>query len=135
MTVRAPAHVAPYVEALGEARAVAFLIAFGGAPAYLAERPGRENRIVPVIGADGLAALVAEFGPRIDRVPVAKPWIAAVWSDQGLAVIEIARRLHTTDKTVRGWLKPLRADREARREAIAAQKARQGDLIDWLENR
>ena len=136
MTVRTPAHVAPYVEALGEDRAIAFLLAFGGAPAYLANRPSEMNKIVPVIGDDGLAALVAEFRHRIDRVPVAKPWIAQVWADRGMTVIEIARRLHVTDKTVRIWLNATglgAAERAARRETIAAEKAKQGDLIEWIE--
>ena len=140
MTVRPPNHVAPYVKALGEDRAIAFLLAFGGAPVLLAARPSKENKIVPVIGADGLAALISEFRVRIDRVPVAKTWIARVWADRGATVIEIARRLHVTDKTVRNWLNSSGFDaevraarREARREAIAAEKARQGDLIEWME--
>ncbi|WP_444443194.1 hypothetical protein [Rhodobacter capsulatus] len=46
-------------------------------------------------------ARTAEHLPR--RVPLAKEWIAAVWSNQGLTDAEIARRLHVTDVTVRAW--------------------------------
>lgn len=136
MNVRPPAHVEPFVTALGVDRAVEFLLAFGGAPIYVAGvRFTQANRLVPVIGEDGVAALNREFGSRIDRVPVAKVWIARVWASRDVPVLEIARRLHTTDKTVRGWLKAGGVDpaaREAKRERDAAARARQLDIEDFL---
>jgi len=100
-----PAHVEPYVRVLGTDLAVEFLLAFGGAEIYLAAAPKGRSRLAAVIGIEKAAALAdtAELLPR--RVPTAKPWIATVMRAQGLPVAEIARRLHTSDVSVRAWLK------------------------------
>ncbi len=135
-TPRPPAHVAPFVECLGFDRAITFLLAFGGAPIYLAGRPQATNRLLPVIGADGVAALRREFGNRIDRVPQPKIWLARVWYARGIPVLDIARRLHTTDKTVRIWLKDDRhraaSAAEEARELRLAEKAKQIDIEEWI---
>ena len=125
-----PANVAPYVALLGEDRAIALFISFGGAPLYLADRPTAECKVVTVIGADGLAALLGEFGPRISRVPRPNRWIAEVWYGRGVAILELARRLHTTDVTIRRWLADARADRAAGRNSPAPASASQLDLFD-----
>ena len=49
-----------------------------------------------------MAELAAVGLPR--RVPTAKPWLASVMKSRGLSHAEIARRLHVSDVTVRGWL-------------------------------
>lgn len=140
---RPPAHVEPYVRCLGVEMAIEFLLAFGGAPLYLAENPQGRNRLLPVIGEAGIVALHREFGSRIDRVPTAKVWVTRIWHEQGRPVIDIARALHTTDKTIRVYLQAGRADaaaREAERERREkdrlrreAEKARQLDLEVWLK--
>jgi len=109
--VRPPAHVAPYVQILGEEGAVLFLATFGGAELYFA-RPTRVRRhIEELVGAEKTASLAAA-APRLPRrVPTAKPWLARVLEHRGLSVAEIARRLHVTDVTVRGYLDPDRAKR------------------------
>jgi len=141
--IRPPAHIEPYVAALGEALALEFLLAFGGGPVYLAQNPQNRNQLLPVIGEAGIAALHAEFGSRIDRVPTSKVWIARVWHSQGRTVVDIARGLHTTDKTIRGYLQAGRIDaaareaererRELQRQRREAEKARQIDLEWWLK--
>ena len=57
-----------------------------------------------LVGVDKAAALAlaAEHLPR--RVPLAKPWLAGVLRAKGLPVAEIARRMRTTDVSVRGHL-------------------------------
>ena len=98
-----PAHVAPFVEVLGVDRAIGFLLRFGGAELYLTTTPKGRSALAQEFGLETAVALAqaAEHMPR--RIPLAKEWIAAVWSYRGLPDAEIARRLHVTDVTVRTW--------------------------------
>lgn len=102
---RPPAHIEPYVTALGAERAVRFLLAFGGAYLYIAKEPTAAAMAVEVIGVDGLRAL-AEIRDRLQaRVPTAKPWIAKyLHSVEGLSKADICRRLHASTPTVTRWL-------------------------------
>lgn len=108
MTVQPPAHVEPYVRVLGHELAFAFLMRFGGAELYLSPTPKGRSEVEQIIGAGKVAELAALGLPR--RVPTAKPWLAAVMKTQGLSTAEIARRLHASDVTVRGWLTNRRSD-------------------------
>lgn len=103
--IKPPAHLEGYVAILGEDLAMQFFLAFGGAELALARNP-RRGRLVEVVGiemAERLAARADEYHlPR--RIPTAKVWLAQVWSARGEPVAEIARRLHTTDVTVRKYL-------------------------------
>ena len=100
---RAPAHLAPYVRVLGVDAAIAFFLEFGGAEVYLAPSPKGRSRVAQVVGIAAAARLAEVCSQK--RVPVAKTWIAQVWHARGLPVAEIARRLHTTDVTVRSWIR------------------------------
>lgn len=99
---RPPAHVEPYVRILGQDMAVRFLLAFGGAELYIAANPKGRAMVSELLSDDQVSALAALDLPK--RVPTAKPWIAHVLKSQGLSHAEIARRLHTTDVTVRRHL-------------------------------
>jgi hypothetical protein len=125
-----PAHVQPFVDALGPELAIDLLLAFGGAELHIAVLPRANSRLVEVVGQDGaekLAALADGLGTRWQRrVPTAKPWIAKVWFSQGLSKSEIARRLHTTDVTVRAWLK---AQQDERPQAASKVDPRQPPLL------
>lgn len=108
MTERYPkptVQVEAYVEAIGLDSTIEFLLHFGGAEIYLTDTPKDRSQVVKVIGYDKTVALagVIERLPR--RVPLAKPWIAAVLHAKGLSKSEIARRLRVTDVTVRGYLR------------------------------
>ena len=102
---RQPAHIQPYVAVLGIEDTIRFLLTFGGAELYLTTTPKGRSRLAQMFGVEKAAAVAqaAEHMPR--RVPTAKPWIAQVWSAQGQSVAEVARTLHVSDVTVRGWLK------------------------------
>lgn len=104
-TVRAPAHIAKIVEALGQDRAIQFLLEFGGGQLTISRRPTTKSRLVTTLGADGAAALaeIADHLPR--RIPTAKPWIARVWASAGTPIDQIARQLHVSNVAVNGWLK------------------------------
>ena len=120
MTERVPAHLQPYVDALGEADAIRFLLAFGGAELYVPRDPKGQSRVARELGLD-VARKLSEAQDRLPRrVPTAKPWIARfLRSREGLSVAEIARRLHTSDVTVRKYLNgddpaPVHDPRQAR---------------------
>lgn len=102
---RPPAQVEPFVRVLGTDDAIRFLMTFGGAEMYLPRSPKGRSRLAQAFGRDKAEALAAaaEHLPR--RIPLAKPWIARVWSSRGLPVAEIARRMHTSDVTVRRYLR------------------------------
>lgn len=100
-----PAQVAPYAAVLGTELALQFLLEFGGAELYIARSPRRRSRVVRLVGAERARALAAVAERLPARVPLAKPWCAAMLRAQGLPVAEIARRLHASDVSVRGWLR------------------------------
>jgi hypothetical protein len=101
---RPPANIEPYVRALGLERAVAFLLAFGGAPGYFSARPTAGSKIAEVIGADGVQALAETLGKGQWKIPTAKPWIAQVRDAQGVSIFAIARELHVVEDTARKWV-------------------------------
>lgn len=100
---RPPAQIAPYVEVLGVEGTIEFLLEFGGAELNL--RPAvRAGRLVQAVGREKAVALYHAAGHLPRRVPLAKPWIAQVWREQGQTIAQIARSLHVSDVTVRRWL-------------------------------
>jgi hypothetical protein len=102
---RPSAQAEPYVRALGPVRAVIFLLHFGGAELNIPRRPRPGGTLAAVIGEDGARALAAALGNTSQRVPLASRWLAQMLAWQGHSVAETARRLRTTDVTVRRWLK------------------------------
>lgn len=109
-SIRPPAHVEPYVNILGEERAVAFFLAFGGAELHFAQTPARWGHIAAAVGDAGAAALAVAGSRLPKRVPTAKPYLARVlfaWGTYGGAKMSkaaIARLLHVSDETVRRYL-------------------------------
>ena len=99
---RPPATIQAYVDVLGPWPAFDFLMRFGGAELYVSPTPKGRSEVEAMIGADKVAELASLDLPR--RVPTAKPWLARMLKTQGLSHAEIARRLHSTDVTVRSWL-------------------------------
>lgn len=108
MTIpRPPAHVQPYVDALGAELAVRFLLHFGGAELYIPRDPKGASEVVEVLGMPAARALsaLAERTVLPKRVPTAKPWIARYLKiTAGLSNAAICRTLHATDVTVRRWI-------------------------------
>lgn len=103
---RPPAQVAPYVDALGAELTVHFLLQFGRAELYLSNDPQGRSAVEALIGADRVKALAFSNHRALQkRVPLAKPWLAAMLHWQGQSTADIARTLRATDVSVRGWLK------------------------------
>ena len=101
---RPPAHVQPYVDALGPETAMAFLLHFGGADLYIPAKPTGRSELVKVIGMEGAQALF-QIRDRLQyRVPTAKPWLAQMLKEKGLSKADIARKMHATVPTVTKWL-------------------------------
>lgn len=106
MPIRPPAHIEPFVTALGEDDAVRFFLAFGGADLYIARDPKGRGRVEQELGLE-VAQRLAALADRVHlhrRMPIPKPWLAAVLKSRGLSHAEIARRLHASDESVRRWL-------------------------------
>lgn len=108
MTIpRPPAHVQPFVEALGAELAVRFLLHFGGAELYIPADPKGGSELAEVLGMPAARAIsdLARRTALPRRMPTAKPWIARYLKvTAGLSNAEIARRLHTSDVTVRKYI-------------------------------
>ncbi|MGB3409145.1 MAG: helix-turn-helix domain-containing protein [Jannaschia sp.] len=102
--IQVPANITPYVEVLGIELAVTFLLHFGGAELYISEDPKGRSELEALVGTHNARALGQQVHLLRRRVPLAKPWIAAVLRISGASTAQIARRLHVTDVTVRRWL-------------------------------
>ncbi|WP_082351732.1 hypothetical protein [Cypionkella psychrotolerans] len=104
---RPPAHVEPYITALGFELAVKFLLHFGGTELYIPQTPSAKSELVKVLGMEAAQAL-CDHAQRIilqRRVPNAKPWLAQYFSVvEDMSNTAIARKLHATDVSVRRWL-------------------------------
>jgi len=96
---------AGHVEVLGLDLAVTFLLSFGGSELYLPRAPGEASEIAALIGPENTAGLAAISHRLPRRVPLAKPWLAAVFASRGESASQIARALRVSDVTVRRWLK------------------------------
>ncbi len=103
---RPPAQIEVFVEILGVDLTVEFLLKFGGAELYFAKDPKSRSQLASLVGPKRAKAL-GQVTERLQRrVPLAKPWTAQYLSWKGMSVAEIARTLHTSDVSVRGWLNP-----------------------------
>jgi hypothetical protein len=103
--IKTPAQISTYVDILGVEGTLDFLLEFGGAELYIAANPKRRSRLVKSVGFENAMALAKVSNKLQARVPTSKPWIATVLKSKGLSVAEIARKLHSSDVAVRGWLK------------------------------
>ena len=104
---RPPAHIAPYIDALGVETALRFFLHFGGAELRIARNPKGGSELVQHFGMDVALALsaLAEQVALPARVPMPKPWIARYLKTvDGRSVAAIARLLHCSDVAVRRWI-------------------------------
>lgn len=99
------AQVAPYVDALGTETAIEFLLSFGGAELTVSLSPKGRGMVERVIGLENTIKLGNHRDNMQPRVPLANRWLAQCLYAQGLSVASIARRLRTSDTTVRGYLR------------------------------
>ena len=106
LSYRVPANLRPYVDALGLDLACTFFLSFGGAPVYLAENPTESSAVSAVIGKENVIRLAKAMGGagHLSRVPVDKRFLARYMAGNGWTVLAIARRLLTSDVTIRSYL-------------------------------
>lgn len=102
--IEVPDNIADFVEVLGIARTMQFLLNFGGAELYFGPTPGGRGRFPRMFGLPAAVELGRRRSGMSPRVPLAKPWMAAVMRASGAPTAAIARRLLVTDVTVRKWL-------------------------------
>jgi len=117
-----PAHLEPYVTALGTEAAIELFLAFGGTFLYIPRDPKGRSELVKVLGMEKAQAL-ADLNARTSlprRLPIGKKWIAQVLKSQGLPEAKIATRLHVSNVTVTNYL---------RGDQMQARDPRQRDLF------
>jgi hypothetical protein len=115
-----PAHLEPYVTALGVEAAITLFLTFGGTFLSIPRDPKGRSQLVEALGIDAARAL-ADLAQRTHlprRLPIGKPWIAAVWKSQGLTEAKIATSLHVSNVTVAGWLRPTHRSRDDRQPSL-----------------
>ncbi|WP_323772056.1 LuxR C-terminal-related transcriptional regulator [Antarctobacter sp.] len=98
---RHPAHLDPFVEELGAALAVRFLIAFAGSTLYFPTDPRGRSAAEAVIGKDRLQALGARMPSNRAEVPVPRTWLILALTAEGKSTADICRALKVTAKTVK----------------------------------
>lgn len=102
-----PAHLEPYVTALGVEKAIELFLTFGGTFLYIPRDPKGRSELVTVLGMESAQAL-ADLNARTSlprRLPIGKKWIAQVLKSQGLPEAKIATRLHVSNVTVTNMLR------------------------------
>ena len=102
-----PAHLEPYVSALGVEAAIQLFLNFGGTFLSIPRDPKGQSELVRILGmkkAQALADLAQRTAlPR--RLPIGKKWIAQVMKARGLPESKIATTLHLTNVTVSKMLR------------------------------
>jgi hypothetical protein len=107
LTARVPANVEPFVRLVGADNTVKLILALGGAQVYLPKQIGGKSgaKLVDLIGRDAAVRLCRVHGSRVERFPLSPVFVARHLKGQGAAISEIARVLHRSDKTIRGYLR------------------------------
>lgn len=103
--IKTPVQIAPFVDVLGVDGTVEFLLAFGGAELEFTRNPRETSQLCQLVGLDHARALGRLASGLPARVPLQKRWLAKVMHAKGLSIAQIARKLHTQDKTIRAYLK------------------------------
>lgn len=101
-----PDHIAQYVDAVGEEKAVALFLALGGSQVYLPRRSGQDTPAAKAIGAENVDRLAQSMGHGYIKVPLARQWVAQALRASGTSDNEIARLVRADVATVRRWLGP-----------------------------
>ncbi|WIY25010.1 helix-turn-helix domain-containing protein [Parasedimentitalea psychrophila] len=112
------AQVEPYFEVLGLDDTLRFIEAFGGTEIYIAKNPRTRSSVAALVGYDKANALTNISHRLQSRVPLAKKWRTCAYKAQGLATVEIARKLGVTDVAVRNWLRAGEVTAPVRRLSI-----------------
>lgn len=104
--VKVPAHLEPYVDALGIEDAVHLFLGLGGSQIYLPKRSTPRSQAARTIGAENVDKLAERLGYGYIKVPLARQWVAQVMAGRGDGHNDIARTIRCDVATVRRWLGP-----------------------------
>lgn len=102
--VKIPAHVAPYVDALGIDDALKLILNMGGCDIYIPAKSTDKSMSAELIGAAAVEKLAATLGPGYFKIPLARKWAGQTLRAQGKGTAEIARTVRADVATVRRWL-------------------------------
>jgi hypothetical protein len=103
-TEAVPAHLAVYVDVLGDDLACEFFLALGGSQIYLSSRSSDRSIAAQVIGAERVEQLAARVDYGYIKVPLARQWVARHLRSKGKSDNDIARQVRADVATVRRWL-------------------------------
>lgn len=107
---RVPAHLRPWVEALGADLAAEVFLQLGGAELALSPTSRGDSQLAQLVGQDRAEALARH--PRMPavrcRVPLANRWVAQLLHMRGHGVGEIARRTRVSSVMIARYLKDIR---------------------------
>ena len=92
------------IELLGDQLALQLIELHGGTRLNVPRAIGEEHPLRAALGARGVELLVRYFGGAEIKVPMARPWRAAIYRTRGLTYREIARRLGCTETAVYGYM-------------------------------
>lgn len=103
---RHPAHLDPFVVALGPRDAVRFLIAFAGCELYFAATPRGASAAAQFIGTERLRDLTARLGGEgAYEVPIPTVWLVHALKAEGKSVNDICSTLKRSRTMVQNCLK------------------------------
>ncbi|WP_425072564.1 helix-turn-helix domain-containing protein [Sagittula sp. S175] len=101
---RHPAHIDDFVDVLGPALTVTFLVEMGGCRMYFPNDPKGKSLAESVIGAEALRELSRRMPSNRRELPLPKDWLIRALHAEGKSPAEICRILKTTDRNVRETL-------------------------------
>lgn len=104
-----PAHLQPWVEALGADLAADVFLKLGGCELSLAAVSRGRSQLADLVGTERATALAAH--PRMPAVkafvPLANRWVAQLLRMRGHSVGDIARRTRVSATTIRKYVKDI----------------------------
>lgn len=103
-TIHVPAHIRPYVDALGPEGAEKFFLNFGGAYQYIPVTPQAGNKIVALVGSEKALKLFAALGPGNYSIPIPRRWLALQMAARGMGRMQIARALKVSHVSVAKYI-------------------------------
>lgn len=101
---RHPASIDAFVDVLGPALTVRFLIEMGGCRLYFPNDPKGKSAAEALIGAEALREIGRRQPTNRRELPLPKPWLIRALHAEGRSPSEICRLLKTSDRNVRETL-------------------------------
>ncbi len=100
-----PAGYRAIADAAGDDAACKLCLELGGTWIDIPQK-SEGTKLERIVGADAAALIVERIGPGRLELPLANKTLACALNEQGMEVMNIAKRLRTQRRTVQRWLQP-----------------------------